>query len=353
MKTWFIFDDSICNGVIIMLTICGLETYYDYHGHGMGLQYLLCERFTQKIGVSLRVELCRDTTEMVRRLKEGEGDVIAFPMPTSIKGDLLYCGVGTDSTQWAVAAGNQQLADTLKHWFRPELIAKVREEESFLLSSRSVSRHVYSPMLNRGKGIISQYDHYFQQYAPTARMDWRLMAAQCYQESCFDPHARSWAGAFGLMQIMPSTASELGLSMSRIHEPKANIEAAARYMSQLQAKFPDVRDPSERILFALACYNGGYFHIRDAMALTTKNGRNSKRWEHVKEYVLKLQSPEYYRDPVVKYGYMRGSETADYVDRIRNRWAQYRGVAAPKGFGGSYHHGAPTKAKRENKFQVE
>lgn len=348
----FSLDDIIANGEMIMLTISGPETYYDYHGHGMGLQYMLCERFAQRVGVSLRVEVCRDTTEMVRRLVDGEGDVIAYPLPTSMGDDLLFCGAGNDSTRWAVAAGNRQLADTLNHWFRPELIAKVREEESFLLSSRSVRRHVYSPMLNRSKGIISEYDHLFQRYAPTARMDWRLMAAQCYQESCFDPHARSWAGALGLMQIMPSTASQLGLPMSRIHEPEANVEAAARYMAQLQAKFPDVQDPSQRILFALACYNGGYFHIRDAMALATKHGRNPKRWEHVQEFVLKLASPEYYRDPVVKYGYMRGSETADYVERIRNRWAQYRGVAAPSSFGGSYHHGTPTKAKRKNKFKI-
>ena len=98
-------SEIMANGELIMLTINGPETYYDYHGKGMGLQYLLCERFAQHIGVSLRVELCRDTTEMVRRLTEGEGDLIAFPLPTSMRNaGLRFCGAGNDSTRWAVTA---------------------------------------------------------------------------------------------------------------------------------------------------------------------------------------------------------------------------------------------------------
>lgn len=347
-------SDIVANGELIMLTINGPETYYEYHGRGMGLQYLLCERFAQRIGVTLRVEECRDTAEMVRRLADGEGDLIAFPLPTSLREEgLRFCGAGTDSTRWAVMADNTALADTLNSWFRPTLLAEVRREEDFLLSSRSVRRQVYSPMLNKGKGIISQYDHLFKRYAPTARMDWRLMAAQCYQESCFDPYASSWVGARGLMQIMPTTADLLGLPRGRINDPEANVEAAARYMAQLQSKFYDVRDPSQRVLFALASYNGGYHHVRDAMALASKYGRNANHWDQVKEFILKLQSPAYYRDPVVKYGYMRGSETADYVDRIRSRWASYRGMArAGGGIGGGAFHGTPAKAKRKHKYHL-
>ena len=75
-----------------------------------------------------------------------------------------------------------------------------------------------------------------------------------------------------------------------------------------------MKSPLERMSFTLAGYNGGPFHIRDAMALAKKNGKDPYRWADVSEFVLKLQQPEYYRDPVVKYGYMRGSETVDYVE---------------------------------------
>lgn len=351
----FSLDDIVSNGEMIMLTVNGPDTYYDYHNHGMGVQYLLCEKFAQQIGVSLRVEECKDTAEMVSKLEKGEGDLIAVPISrATTKGKLLFCGVTPDKakTQWAVAAGNESLADTLNKWFHPNMIAQVRQEESFLLSTRSVQRHVYSPFLNRSKGIISKFDHLFMRYSGMARLDWRLMAAQCYQESCFDPNAKSWAGACGLMQIMPATASHLGLPMSMIHDPESNVAASARYMSELQGKFRDVGDPGERVFFALACYNGGYNHIRDAMALVRKHGGNPYRWNEVREYVLRLSQPAYYQDPVVKYGYMRGTETVDYVERIRDRWSEYCGVAGGQririggddGFGGSLHD-APVKAK--------
>ena len=359
----FSLEDIQENGEMIVLTMNGPTTYYDYHNHGMGLQYLLCEKFAQQIGVALRVEVCKDTAEMVSKLNKGEGDVIAVPLSkTANYGKMLFCGATIDSTrtQWAVANGNRSLADTLNGWFRPSMVAEVKREETWLLSTRSIKRHVYSPFLNRNKGVISRYDHLFQRYSGTARMDWRLMAAQCYQESCFDANAKSWAGACGLMQIMPSTAAHLGLPMSMVHDAESNVAAAAKYMAELQGHFSDVGDPIQRILFALAAYNGGFHHIRDAMALTRKYGGNPYNWGSVKEFVLRLSQASYYSDPVVKYGYMRGMETVDYVDRIRSRWSEYNGGASfHEGYRGSGSvgggfHGAPMRSKRhyQRKYHI-
>lgn len=347
----FGLNDIVNNGEIIMLTISGPETYYDYHGKGMGLQYLLCEQFAQALGVSLRVELCRDTTELITRIKNGDGDIVAFQLPQTLKG-VCFAGATQNSgkTGWAVQPDNKELADTLNRWFKPEMIAEITQRERFLLSTRSVTRRVYSPMLNRSQGIISRYDHYFQRYAPIARWDWRLMAAQCYQESTFDPMAQSWAGARGLMQIMPATATHLGLPLGSIHNPEDNIAAAAKYIKELNARFADV-PASERVSYVLASYNGGHYHIRDAMALARKNGKDPNRWENVKEFVLKLSSPAYYRDKVVKYGYMRGSETVDYVEKINSRWAQYRGVARG-GSGAFMSPSVPERAKRGNRWSI-
>ena len=125
---------------------------------------------------------------------------------------------------------------------------------------------------------------------------------------------------------MPGTADLIGLPREKIYDPESNIAAAAKYLAQLEAKFGDVPSRYEKQNFALACYNGGYNHIRDAMALAARDGRNSKSWAEVSRYVLRLMEPRYYRDPIVKYGYMRGSETVDYVYRIRKRWQEYTGV---------------------------
>lgn len=293
----------------------------------MGTQYLLCEKFAQKIGVSLRVEVCKSIDEMIQKFNAGDADIIVYQIPTSTKG-TIPCGYSTNNGKlaWAVRTDNTELADSLRSWYKPEIAESVKREEKALFSTQSIHRRVYAPMLNTQAGIISNYDHLFKRYAPIARWDWRLLAAQCYQESCFDPKAYSWAGAKGLMQIMPETAKHLGLAESDVYEPELNIYAAARYINELNTCFTDIRNPEERKFFILASYNGGFFHIRDAMALAKKNGKNPHKWIHVAEYVLKLSTPEYYNDPVVKYGYVRGSETANYVSAIYSRWQKYRGV---------------------------
>ncbi len=345
-------DDIVSNGELIMLTLSGPDTYYDYHGHGMGLQYLLCEKFAQKIGVSLRVDVCKDTLELERKLRKGEADIAALQFDRPLRG-LRFTKVKADQAKmgWAVMADNAELADSLDRWFNPQMVKNIRNEEAFLLSSRSISRHVYSPMLNRSGGVISHYDRYFQMYAPMARIDWRLMAAQCYQESCFDPNAKSWAGACGLMQIMPVTADHLGLPRSEMFNPEQNIAASARYLQELGNHYRDV-PVSERVFYQLASYNGGFFHIRDAMALARKNGRNPYRWDDVAKYVLKLSDAAYYRDPVVKHGYMRGTETVGYVRRIRDRWMQYRGVARGGVVPGGGTVVAPQRASRNYKWHL-
>jgi len=335
----FDLEDIQRNGELIALTLTGPETYYDYHGRHLGTQYMLAQRFADTIGVSLRMEVCRDSAEMVQRLADGEADLICYPMTK-------------EGTGWLIGEDKEDLKRELAEWFKPEMVAEVKKEEDFLLSNRAVKRRVFAPMLNRSGGVISHYDSYFQRYSSTIRWDWRLMAAQCYQESTFDPQARSWAGACGLMQIMPSTADHLELARSDIYNPEKNIAAAAKYLGELDHSFADIRDRSERIKFILAAYNGGSFHIRDAMALARKNGKNALRWGEVEPYVLGLSQPKYYNDPVVKYGYMRGSETVDYVRKIHERYNGYRGVRTSRSsFSPS---NTPQKAthERKKKYQI-
>lgn len=348
----FSLGDIVNAGELIMLTLSSPDTYYDYHGHGMGLHYLLCEKFAQKLGVSLRVEVCNDSTEMINRLINGEGDIVAYPIKAKeISGNAELQGCGMDDGKghtWVVSKESKELSEKVNSWFSKDMIAQVQNEIKMVMTTGFVTRHVYPFMLNRKDAVISKYDALFRKYAPVAGLDWTLIASQCYQESCFDPNAKSWAGACGLMQIIPSTAKELGLPLSEIFSPEANVRTACGYMNKLQREFSDIDNRRERINFALASYNGGYFHIRDAMALAKKNGKNPERWSDVREYVLALQNAKYYRDPVVKHGYMRGSETADYVDKIINRWNQYRN--ATRGKYSSAVSASPAPARHKNKW---
>lgn len=306
-------------GELIALTISGPETYYDYHGKALGLHATLCQQLADTLGVRLRIEVCRDTAEMNSRLAQGDADLIAYPM---VAPDSLWPG-------WRVATEKPLLAAMITQWYRGDRMDNACQEEQRLLTTARVKRKVYAPMLSRQGGIISKYDALFQHHSQTIHWDWRLMAAQCYQESTFDPKALSWAGARGLMQIMPATADHLGLARSQMYDPEQNIAAAARYIKELQATFSDIKDRREQQDFILAAYNGGAHHIRDAMALAKREGRNDHSWSEVSAFVLRLSQPQYYCDSLVKNGYMRGSETVDYVRLIRERYQMYRGAARP------------------------
>ena len=349
----FDLDEIQRNGELIGLTLTGPETYYDYRGRHLGVQYLLAQRFASKLGVSLRMEVCRDTTEMLQRLQEGEADLAILPPSVCFPDSSLF--TIHSSLHWLVGPDKDDLEQELKAWYRPSMLDEAKKQEAYYLSNRAVRRKVYAPMLNRQGGVISHYDVVFQHHAPRIRWDWRLLAAQCYQESCFDPQARSWAGACGLMQIMPSTADHLGLPRSAIFNPEQNIAAAVKYIAELQQSFSDIPNPTERTKFVLAAYNGGGFHIRDAMALARKHGRNDKMWRNVEPFVLGLQQAQYYNDPVVRNGYMRGSETVDYVRKIHDRWNSYRGIKVSHSVSSGGPTGIPQKAKRERKkkYQIE
>ena len=362
------------SGELIAVTLSGPDTYYEYKGQGCGLQFEMAENFANSIGTRLRMETVRDTAELLRRMESGEADLVALEMPpASLLPETGLQSAGawampSDTTargrkQWLVRQNAPLLAEALDKWYKPEMRkALIRRDRLRFVPGGGVKRRVRAPIQNRSKGIISPYDTDFIRHSRGIGWDWRLMAAQCYQESCFDPKARSWAGACGLMQIMPATADHLGLPRASIYDPEHNVRAAAEYLRELSGYFRSVHNQAERQLFVLAAYNGGYFHVQDAMALARKNGRNPHRWKDVAYYILALEKLEFYNDPVVRYGYMRGSETVGYVDRIRQRYAQYRGVpyggASVKGWDGNQGTSGysspftPRKAKRKHRFHI-
>ena len=341
-------EDVQAAGELIAVTLSGPETYYEYRGQGFGLQYMMAEAFARSIGTRLRMEIVNDSAELFTHLLNGEADLIAFEIDSTTLANPAVNSLDSVTlcplrSQWVVRSNSVELAEAVNAWWHDDTRQRFLDMETTRTTKSKQRRVQVRPaMLNRQKGVISSFDEFFVRHAARVGWDWRLLAAQCYQESGFDPRAVSWAGAQGLMQIMPSTASRLGLSRSDVFNPERNIEAAARYLVILNDAFSDIHSRQERINFVLAAYNGGVGHVRDAMALTTKNGHNPQRWSDVDAYILKLSQPQFFRDPVVKYGYLRGSETSGYVRQIQTRWASYRG-AAPA------HHSSPNNATSSNK----
>lgn len=218
----------------------------------------------------------------------------------------------------------------------PQLLAYVNAWAISDVSKRSLSV-IYQKYFQKSKyfeavgferipmpGCISPFDTLFKKYAASLGWDWRLLAAMAYKESKFNPEVVSWAGAAGLMQLMPNTALSLGLDSVQVFMPDKNVQAATQYLQSLNKLFPGIEDANEKVKFVLAAYNAGPGHVFDARALTLKYQKDPNKWDDVREYMLRKSDPEFYSDPVCKYGYCRGKEPVTYVDVIMDKYAAYR-----------------------------
>ena len=167
---------------------------------------------------------------------------------------------------------------------------------------------------------LSPFDDLIKPLAKQYGMDWRLIVSQMYQESKFRPKAKSFAGALGLMQVMPRTARDLGYN--NLELPKNGISAGMAYMNWLEQRFPGELDLQERIFFTLAAYNAGAGHVRDARRLADQLGKDPNRWfGNVEEAMLLLAQSKYHKK--ARFGYVRGSEPVQYVKQIRDRYLGY------------------------------
>ena len=225
---------------------------------------------------------------------------------------------------WAVAPDKPWLADSINAWFESVAPQEINAD----LLKRYYEQTKFRPKVrfDFSKGYISAYDKLFKTYAPKVGWDWRLLAAQAFVESRFNPKARSWVGARGLMQIMPSTARGYKTKVSALSNPETSLKVATSLISDLDGYLTKyVPNDKERLKFVIGAYNVGIAHIYDAIALAKKYGLDPTRWDdNVEKALLMKMNPKYYNDPVVRFGYCRGTETVTYVKGITEYYEQAR-----------------------------
>lgn len=175
-------------------------------------------------------------------------------------------------------------------------------------------------------GRISPFDDIIRKVASEHELDWRLMAAQAYVESGFDPKAQSWVGAKGLFQVMPATGRSLGYT--RLEDPEVGTRAGIEYLARLITRFDPLLPFGERVWMALAAYNAGLGHVYDARRLAARLGLDPDRWfGNVEKAMLALSQPKYARQ--ARHGYCRGKEPVAYVSHIREVYESYREATNP------------------------
>lgn len=229
---------------------------------------------------------------------------------------------------WAVRKESSNLLISINEWlrnFKKTVDYRVIYLKYFGNTMLYKSR-VNSSFFTAKSGRLSPYDHIVKKYGEKTGWDWRLITSIIYQESQFDQNAISWAGAQGLMQLMPATAAEYGIDSSA--GPEQNILAGIKYLQWLERQFAEkVSDTLERKKFVLAAYNVGLGHVFDAIRLAEKNNLNPEIWEgNVAEMLLNKAKPKYYTDEVCHYGYCRGSEPYAYVTEIMSRYEHYKNI---------------------------
>ncbi len=190
----------------------------------------------------------------------------------------------------------------------------------YFKSRRSVQNLARGRVIDALKGQISPYDKLVRKYSDRYGFDWRLVTAQMYQESRFNPKAKSHVGARGLMQLMPRTAKAMGVK--NVSDPAHSIQGGIKYLDWLRDRFDPKLPISERLWFTLAAYNAGAGHVHDARRLAGQLGHNPDRWfGHTEEAMLLLSKKQYAKK--ARYGYVNGRESVNYVRDIRQRFEAY------------------------------
>lgn len=228
-------------------------------------------------------------------------------------------------SSWIVNADADSLATAINKWFSNEKTTREYASISKRYFEQSKMPDIPMDFLLTEKGKLSHYDEIYKKYASAIKWDWRLLAALSYEESRFNPEVVSWAGARGLMQLMPITGKNFGLTDENFAEPEANIEAASKYIAYLQNSFQRIADPVERSKFVLGSFHAGMGHVFDAIALARKYGYNPEIWDNNVAVCLQLKSnPHYYNDDVVKCGYFPGNTTIEHVRDIHDRYKVFQ-----------------------------
>ena len=276
----------------------------------------------QKQGIKFTVKLHDDTPteELIQQVARGEiGFTVADSniallnrrhYPNAI---MAYPISDRQHLGWAVHPQARHLKNKINSFFRTiKENGKFSEIYNKYYGDIASFDYVDLKVFHRNvKSKLSRYSPFIKAAAKKHGFDWRLIAAQMYQESHLNPRAKSHAGARGLMQLLPSTARSL--NVNDIYNPVENINAGVRYLKKLYESFDEV-DDTNRLLIALASYNVGRGHVQDARKLAVRMNLDPNLWDSLVQTLPLLRYRKYYKK--AKYGYCRGTEPIIYIKQI-------------------------------------
>lgn len=229
---------------------------------------------------------------------------------------IMFAATEVQQLAWVIPNGAFKLKEILENWFQ------AMESSNFMASTMEryyghidFYDHVDLQVFKRRiKQRLPRYRKMIEKVAEKYDIPWTLLAAQAYQESHWDPRAKSPTGVRGFMMLTQRTAKSVGVK-SRL-DAEQNMYGGARYLKKMMRQLPEEITNENRIYLALAAYNVGMGHLKDARQLALSMGKDANSWLDMKDVLPLLSEKPYYEK--LKYGYARGKEPVMYVTRIRN-----------------------------------
>lgn len=269
--------------------------------------------------------------EVIKRVSEGFIDYTVTDQNVALIHQRFYPNIDAHlelSVKQKIAFGMRKTSTVLKerldNWledFMKTTTYRYIKHKYFKLSKHP--NRAIDEFSSISGGKISPYDDIIKKAAENYNWDWRFIAALIYQESKFVDHKESWAGAYGLMQFMPSVGPSYGVYRNSTAD--VQINGGLKKITKNHGQWSEIPDSIQQIKFTIASYNAGMGHVQDAQRLAKKHGKDPMVWDgNVEKMILNLSKPKFYQDEVVKYGYLRGHETYNYVRDIFIRYNEYK-----------------------------
>ena len=293
------------------------------------------ENLSQEIGGAIIIKedsATAETESLIQKVAMGEIQYTVTDQTIGMVNAIYYPNLDVNTVlslpqqiAWAVRKNSPELLGAVNEWL-DEMKRNGKFKwiyNKYFNNPRSSQIRISSDYSSLGGNKLSQYDEEIKREAKVLGWDWRLLASLIYQESNFQADAESWAGAVGLMQLMPAAAEQFGARNRK--DPNQSLKAGVRclkHFDNLWGKY--IKDPNERLKFILASYNAGLSHVVDARNLTKKYGKDPSKWVDVESFLKQKSNPRYYRDPVVMAGYCKCEEPINYVREILNRYEEYK-----------------------------
>jgi len=305
-----------------MIQLGGFDTMDK--GYLTGYHYELLGKFAQSLGDSARIDLVDKSIDCRDSLILDSLDILVMPTGQFEQMEGLKATSLDDTSIVWVTKDNPVIDESLTKWF-----VRFRGSGEFL-SAQERYFHGFNPFrkgIRKDHSIISPYDDIIKQASRKMGWDWKLFAALIWTESRFRIQVESPRGAFGLMQMMPHTASRY--EIENLLDPEDNINAGAAYIARLQNLFRDnAADSYELIKYTLAAYNAGEGRVMDCIRFARTKGVDDSRWDSLCSVMHEMdQDPEILATMDVWYGPFKGNETRAYVKAVLNLYDIFCGLS--------------------------